>query len=602
MTIKPLFIKKIIYWINDRTMKTKLLISFLLFSGILIFGVGLSIYNSSSEIIDSQSMAFTESIVKQVRDRVDEIRDEVLKVSIPIVINPSIQNNDLQSLEMADYITRKYLIKSDLNLIMFMKKYICSIYLCNENGTIITSELVSTNDEKNFNNYIVYRTAMEQSSKPVWVGTHENEFLLDKNRNVFSFVRSLYDKETLKNFGVIVMNVPTTVLDDICGASPAYNIFITDKEGKNVYQKQGSDLAITQERTYIKEIAKSGNDSGTLTWESNGDTYGVRYITSEKNDWIFIAEVPVSYLLQNSEKVRDFMLLILLIGILMSIATSYLISSYFTTPLRRMIKTMKKVQSGDFDIKLNINNRSETGQLAENYVIMVNEIRELIEGIKQKNIEKREAEIQTLQAQITPHFIYNALNSIRCMARVQKTKGIEDAAEALIGLLQLSISKKTVFITIAEEIEIVKKYVQIQNFRSGNKFDMKYDFEENILGFMTLKFILQPLVENAILHGLEPKGGSGTIKITAYMNGSDIQFEVEDNGMGMDEEKIEKVLSGSFISDRRFSGIGIKNINDRIKMHFGQEYGISFDSVQGEYSKAIVKIPAIEEKDVGNYV
>jgi len=592
--------RNLLKFIDNLSLKTKLMFLFALFSGIPVIGVGLLSYHRSSAIIDAQAAVYSESIVNQIRRRVDEIRDDIKKISISLVINPNIQRNHLMMLDGIDLIKNKNLIKTILTTSKFMKGSISSIYLCYEDGTIVSTEAVNIEDELRYREFLAYTEAIKASTKPVWIGVHENEFSADKQRIVFSYVRTVYDAETFQYLGVMIFNLPASVLDEICGND--YNVAIMDRKGQIVYTNKSFNVKLIEEGMVFDEISRNPGGKGSFLLK-NGDKWSrMQYATSEKNDWIFLAEVPVSFLQQNSRETRKYISFILVLVLSLSVAAAVLTSSYFIRPLISIIGTMKKVQEGDFDVCLNIDNRSETGQLAYHYIMMLKRINQLVEDIKKTSLQKRQAEITALQAQITPHFLYNTLNSIKCMARVQKNTGIEEAIDSLIELLRLSISYKTEFITLAEELEIIKKYVFIQNFRYGNRIQLFIDCQEDVLQLMILKMTLQPLVENSILHGLPNKKGPGIINIRAYRIEKGLCVEVEDNGVGMTEETIQRVRSGALRSDRRFNGIGINNIQERIVLYFGNDYGISYKSVPGEYTCAVVNLPAISEKEVEQYV
>ena len=223
---------------------------------------------------------------------------------------------------------------------------------------------------------------------------------------------------------------------------------------------------------------------------------------------------------------------------------------------------------------------------------MIHEIQELLIRLEQENVKKRQAELNTLQAQITPHFLYNSLNSIKSLARMHNDDLIYKTATSLIGLLQLSISKNTVYITIQEEIQMIQHYMTLQNIRYQDKIKVLYEIDEQWLDCYTVKLVLQPLLENSILHGLDLTEKLCIIIVRVYKAGSDICLEVEDNGKGMDAQGIENLLSSKPPKlSSRFSGIGLINVEERIKMHYGEHYGIEFQSIQGVNFIATIRIP-----------
>lgn len=589
-------IRKIRDKMADISIRTKLLSCFILLSVISVLFVGGFSYKSSSAIIIKQDEAYTRSILNQIIGRIEEIRDEVFKISIPLITNPSIQSNNMDSNDRFSVLEKKRDIQNILSSILFTRNNICSIFVCTKSGIIVSSGPLSYHDENNYKNYSVYKAAIDKDTDPVWIGAHENEFSLDKNRDVLTFTRALYNRDSFQSFGALIINIPVEVIEKISTNEVSTKILIIDTNGKIIFKNWDNTDSFLQDNVVVKKILEDGNSEGKFNLEKEKIMYNIQYSKSRNGDWIYIAATPFEYLKQNSSIVKKNITLILVITIVISLALSYAISSYIVIPIRKIIKVMKRVQKGEMDIDLNIKNKSETGQLSENFEMMIKEIKLLIINLNEEHKKKREAELNTLQAQITPHFVYNTLNSIKCLAVIQKEKGIEEMTSNLIELFQLSISNKAVFISINYEIEMLKKYISIQNFMHGNRYNIKYEYEDEILEYMTLKMTLQPFVENSLLHGVRQKSQLSII-IRAYKKDTVIHFEVEDNGIGMDEAQIQKVLSGENQSTRKYSGIGVKNVDERIKMHFGNNYGISFISKPDEYTIASIVIPAFKEEE-----
>lgn len=213
--------------------------------------------------------------------------------------------------------------------------------------------------------------------------------------------------------------------------------------------------------------------------------------------------------------------------------------------------------------------------------------------------QKKELEYQILQSQINPHFLYNTLNSIKWMATIQNATGIAEMTTSLARLLK-SISKGTrQLIPIREELELLKDYVLIQNYRYGGIVKVDYSIpDETLLGYVIPKLTLQPIVENAIFHGIEAKGENGIITVTLYKKEQDLYIDITDNGIGMSPELINQVLSGSSEDAKSdfFRKVGIHNVNLRLKYTFGENYGIQIHSKEGEYTTMIIILPLRKEE------
>ena len=225
---------------------------------------------------------------------------------------------------------------------------------------------------------------------------------------------------------------------------------------------------------------------------------------------------------------------------------------------------------------------------------MVRRIQKLMEQVRQEEITLRKTELKALQAQINPHFLYNTLDAIAWLCEEGRNKDAEDMVTSLAKLFRISISKGHELITIEKEIQHAQSYLRIETFRYKNQFTYTFDVDENCLGYLCNKITLQPIIENAIYHGLNRMVDEGEITIRIREDGDDIILSVEDNGIGMTEEQCQEILRKE-PGDR--TGIGIKNVNDRIKIYFGEEYGLTITSELDEGTCVDIRMPKVEKGD-----
>lgn len=224
---------------------------------------------------------------------------------------------------------------------------------------------------------------------------------------------------------------------------------------------------------------------------------------------------------------------------------------------------MKKVEKGDMDVKFDLKRDDEIGLLGDSFNKMMKKTKYLINKVYIKQYLLKEAEFKELKSQANPHFIYNTLELINCMARLKDYEGITDMVTALGKFLRYSLNKDSDMVTIKEDIEQVKNYLTIQQIRFGDKIKINFDVDERLYDKKILKFLIQPLVENAIIHGLEPKIGKGFINIKGYIKDDLIVFDIEDDGVGFGR------------SPKPGFGLGMKNVDKLVKIHYGKEYGLS---------------------------
>ena len=290
----------------------------------------------------------------------------------------------------------------------------------------------------------------------------------------------------------------------------------------------------------------------------------------------------------------------LLFSAFMSAVIYFLLSRTVTRPVRRLVASMQKFekQAETFEYKADMSNVAEFQTLSTSFEHMVLMIQSLVEKVHNEEIVLRKTELKALQAQINPHFLYNTLDSIQWMCEQDNSKEAVEMVGALAKLFRISISHGNEFITIRDELRHAESYLIIQSYRYKNQFTYSFDVDESLLEYMCNKITIQPFIENAIYHGLDRMVDEGEIRICVHGDGKDIVITVSDNGLGMTKEQCETILK----KDRSDSkGIGVKNVNDRLKIYFGDEYGISIDSELDVGTTVTIRIPKIEKGRENEY-
>ncbi|MEL7657643.1 MAG: histidine kinase, partial [Bacillota bacterium] len=242
------------------------------------------------------------------------------------------------------------------------------------------------------------------------------------------------------------------------------------------------------------------------------------------------------------------------------------------------------------------------GILSEGFNETVSHVEALIGELVNERMQKKEAELEALQYQITPHFMYNTLNSIKYAAILQKSDRIAEQLGAFIELLQVSINRQGAFLTVKEELRMVKNYVMLQQFRYMDSFDVKYYVDSETEDLYVPRLILQPLVENAILHGINHEKGSCFIEVSVTISNEKLELAVSDNGEGMSEEQVTELMSsnaGKLTSKGHFSGIGIPNIRDRLHLYYGEQGTLCYYSAVGIGTNAVITLPV--STDIAEY-
>ncbi|WP_181376373.1 histidine kinase [Paenibacillus agaridevorans] len=326
------------------------------------------------------------------------------------------------------------------------------------------------------------------------------------------------------------------------------------------------------------------------SWLAEGDRSKklVLYQTNSHSGWKYVLEVPMDSLMLSAQSIRNFTVAILIGSILISILLTLAISRVLSRRISLLAKHMDRQEDLTLEIGPSVDGRDEIGMLMRNYNRMIKRIRELIEELRTSQQLQKESEIKSLQAQINPHFLYNTLATINWMAADNETKKIIDMVNNLATFYRLSLNSGKEYLRISEEIRHVQTYVEIQKIRLEDMINITFDIEDKILTFHTLKLILQPFVENAILHGAEHKDGTTNIAIKGHLSHEEscVIFEIIDDGIGMDLPTHNQYVSNG--------GYGIHNVNEKIQLQHGHQYGVRLFSKLGIGTRVVIRIPVLE--------
>ncbi|MEK3885596.1 sensor histidine kinase [Paenibacillus sp. PL2-23] len=313
-------------------------------------------------------------------------------------------------------------------------------------------------------------------------------------------------------------------------------------------------------------------------------------------EWTLITVISESDLIHDIVIVRIEMLRIIAVVVLVVIIASILIARQITRNLKSLTRTMESVKRGDFNARHEIITHDEAGRLGATFNIMMQRIRDLMQAVEERERQKREADFKALQAQIHPHFVYNTLNTIRYLAKIQHTPNIEELTTSFITLLRSLTNHQDEQISVNQEIQLLDHYMTIQQYRYAGKLQFECHVDPGCVSCGILKFTLQPLVENAILHGMGARENNGMIHVDVFQEGSDLICIVYDNGVGMTEEQIRKVSGIDLQREHkgRKAGVGLKNVNERIQLYYGPKYGITIHSEWGHSTTIEVKLPYVQ--------
>ena len=385
------------------------------------------------------------------------------------------------------------------------------------------------------------------------------------------------------------------VLDEVTLGNGGY-IYLMDSNGDIIWHPKFELIA--SGRVKENNLVAAGYDDGSRAEIFNGTRQTVVTKTVGYTGWKLVGVIKGTGISLNMLKTRLFIVFVILLIIFIVILINSYISFRVTNPIRELEKSVKALEEGNLDADIYMGGSYEVQHLGKSVQDMKFRIKGLMQDIVNEHEEKRKSEFDSLQAQINPHFLYNTLDIIVWQIENEKQSEAVHTVTALARFFRLSLGKGKNIVTVKDEIDHVKNYLMIQHMRFKNKFDYEFDIAEDVLELPSLKLMLQPLVENAIYHGMEFMDGDGMITVKAWREEDELYLSVADNGLGMTEDKVEMILTGKSTSGNgRGSGIGVKNVNERIKLYFGEAYGLTIDSEPDEGTTVIIHLPAKDEKE-----
>ncbi len=370
------------------------------------------------------------------------------------------------------------------------------------------------------------------------------------------------------------------------------------KEGSNILFMDAGGIVLSSwdrkvplgkafsEPRLLDKIKEQNKKTGSFELKLNGNSQLVTYFYNKNIDKYFVSFIPFSYLNSESNEITKDLNVTAAVLLLICLVIIFFIYFSISTPIKRMVVTCQKISGGSLNERIRDNSRDELAYLSNNIDNMVERIKELLEHQQGQEKKKRELELQMLQYQINPHFLFNTLNTLRLVASMNQDLVVSNGIQSLSELLKNTLINKNEFISIGEEIANLKHYFSIQNIRYAGNFHVNYEIGEELLSFLTPKLILQPLAENAVMHGNYNDGTILEIWVRCYNADNGITLELADNGKGFDSS-IEQRPKG-------LGGIGIQNVNDRIRLNFGEDYGLHIESRPGHGTVCRLVIPKIK--------
>ncbi|MEI3605250.1 sensor histidine kinase [Pseudogracilibacillus sp. SE30717A] len=508
---------------------------------------------------------------------------------------------DITSFSLKEDISPKMYIQMDEDLKAIYYRYnsiIESIYVDIDHGNYTFSQSADLIVDRSFSYEDYYQEYSDSKEQFYWRNIHPNEIYANGG-DVLS-VFKLIGNETSPSNGIIVFNLRTSFFEEVLNKSLiGKSGYLTLISPDGSFESKHVDKPYRLDPSTLTYLSDMENKEGQFTFEnSQGEQMIVIYHTIGVNKWKVAAVVPEREMLQKINYIKYFTILFVLFIILIATFLVNFVGKYISKPIEKLAHQMTTVEQNNLVPVKGLAVPDEMRILYKSFDKLIARNRKLLDQVKLEQEEKRKLEVAIIQAQINPHFLYNTLHSIKGLCDMGMNEDASRMVSALSSFFRISISKGNEIISVKEEIDHIKNYLFIMEMRYGDDFTYQIDLEEELNYFDMIKLTLQPLIENAIYHGVKQKRGQGYIDVRVYEKKNLIYLEVEDNGSGIDSEKLVKIkeeLRAPFEERRKqYIGIGLRSVNERIKSYYGREYGLSIES--DEYkTKITIIIPKVKE-------
>jgi two-component system sensor histidine kinase YesM len=410
--------------------------------------------------------------------------------------------------------------------------------------------------------------------------------------DVVSIVKAVVDARTGRCKGVVLIDLKLQVLEDIF-------VDMTVSQGGFLFiDAPGGAIVYAPVNPVVYRVRDEWMDSGqtSMVRRIRGADYQILFQASDYTHWRTVGVFPLNEIMSKVSVIRNYSLLIALITLVLGVIISIIFASSIARPVIALESLMKEAEEGNLGVRYEGTQGDEIGHLGQSFNAMIEEIQKLIDMVYREQQGKRETELKMLQEQIKPHFLYNTLDTIQWMAKEHGAADIVEVVGALTSLFRIGLSRGKEMVHVSDELEHVRSYLVIMKARYEEKFDFFFSVDDATLPYMVLKLTLQPLVENAIYHGIKERRGHGSIHVEATIRDSMLVLRVRDDGAGMSPEKLAEVrahLSAAPSPDEGSSGYGVRNVHERIQLSFGARYGLRFQSSLNEGTTVEVLHPLI---------
>ncbi len=583
-----------------RRFKSLQSVIFAFVSMLLLGAVGIVTVISMSytrQSIFENSSLYTHKIIQQMNQNIDSYIDYMTNISYLVSSNEDVQKYLFGDEEDQE---AKGRILNQFETILDSRSDILNLGIISENGKMLINDGREVpNPYLDIHTQEWYENALNGTEASYLTSSHVQHIISGERPWVITLsrgIRNLNSGSGREKEGVFFIDLNYSAISELCNqgmvGTQGY-AFILDADGNIVYHPQQQQLYNELQTENIRLIMEADSDTILSGKGSTEKLYSIS--RSAKTGWTVVDCVRVEELLRKSNKAQSLYILVAAGLMAGALVFSRFIAKSITQPLQKLCDSMERVQEGDFSVSdIVVDSANEIGSLTTSFNVMTHRIQELMEQNIREQEAKRKSELKALQSQINPHFLYNTLDSIIWMAEGKKNEEVVLMTASLARLLRQSISNEDEVISIGQEIEYARGYLTIQKMRYKDKMEFRIDVEPSILNIRLIKLVLQPIIENAIYHGLKYKESKGLLLVKGFLKDGNAVIQVIDDGVGMEPEVLEHIFEKHKVNYRS-NGVGVYNVQKRLQLYYGSEYGITYESEKGKGTTATITIPGNQE-------
>lgn len=606
---------------GDWPLQYKLIVLFLMIGILPSIALGLLVNWTVNRIVDEQMTANTLQLIGKVNQTLDNNMENLQNITYLIGFDPAVKRflsgeftedsywdseggDEAPHALLNEEKSERYEIQQLLQGFTTLYPEIAAILVVNHEGDYISNEMYARNDEA-LTNEGWYKEAAKHEGIFTVLGhpieRNVTTHVYYSNDELISVVRSFVDPDTREVTGAVLIDLK---LRAVAGAVRGVTLgkdgylMVTARDGKPIYTPDHSPIAGISPSWFPEE------ESGTFMRDVDGQPLQFMYVTSSFTGWKTLGVFGAGEAVHEVRKIQFYLICFLFVVCLFGLTASYTLSQSISRPIRQLMSFMQKAESGDLTIRYWGGGQDEVGMLGRSFNRMLLQIRKLMRLSEMKERQKREAELRSLQAHIKPHFLYNTLDTIHWMALKKGADDVSQMVESLSNLFRIGLSKGNDIIPIQDEWTHITSYMQIQKTRYRDRLNYELQLPPEAANLYVLKLLLQPIVENAIYHGIKARRGPGHITISARIEEHTLLLMVTDNGAGMSPERLKELrgllqdpLSAmqeqAGWEERASRSYGLLNVQARIMLTFNEQYGIHIESSEGAGTSVVIRHPLL---------